>query len=203
MAAKHAQSPRGRWSAASHEQRSGLIIDTAIDILRRHKLKAVTMRRVANKLGVGAMTLYTYVEGQQGLYRQMTRRGFEMLRETCDRSSTLGTPEEWRGGSKSYLRFALEHPRLYELMFSTPVSEGGADDQIMQGGFRPLLEKTRDFLEARGVKGKDLDRATMDAGRFWIALHGLATLAIAGRLNVIGGNIDDLLDDIIKHNAPK
>lgn len=126
-----------------------------------------------------------------------------MLRESCDRSSTLGTPEEWRGGSKSYLRFALEHPRLYELMFSTPVSEGGADDQIMQGGFRPLQEKTRVFLEARGVKGKDLDRATMEAGRFWIALHGLATLAIAGRLNVIGGNIDDLLDDIIKHNAPK
>lgn len=202
--AKPIKSPaRNRWASLGHDQRSALIIDTAIGFLKHHTLRAVTMRRVSKKLGVGAMTLYTYVNGQRDLYYQMTRRGFEMLHENCDASSTLGTAEEWRGGSKAYLRFAMTHPRLYELMFSTPVSEGGADDQLMRGGFTPLFDKTRAQLAARGLTGKKLEQATLHtAGRFWIALHGLATLAIAGRLNILGGDLDALLDDLLKHVAP-
>jgi len=41
-----------------------LIIETALDLLRRRGPQDVTMRRVAARLGVGAMTLYTYIDGQ-------------------------------------------------------------------------------------------------------------------------------------------
>ena len=83
---------RKRWREADFEQRRQLIIEAAMELLVRHGVEAVTMRRVAERLGVGAMTLYTYVDSQEQLRREMTRRGFEMLREGCqaaDRKSVV------------------------------------------------------------------------------------------------------------------
>ncbi len=193
--------PAELWRQADAAERRRLIVDTALRLLDRHGPEAVTMRRVASRLGVGAMTLYTYIDGQHHLRREMVRRGFEMLNHACNENSTLGTPEGWRGGSRAYLRFAMDHPNLYKLMFDHPLSAG--DEDLLQGGFQHLLDKVRLRLEQRGLTGRALDRATRaSAGRFWIALHGLASLAIAGRLIVLEGDVDQILDDLLPRVAP-
>lgn len=198
---KRSESP---WRKADHDLRRRMIVDVALELLGQHGLDHVTMRNVARRLGIGAMTLYTYIEGQDQLRREMARRGFEMLRGGCDSASTLNTTDDWRGGSLSYIRFAMEHPNLYELMFSLPTAKGGADPELLMGGFRHLFEKVRERLERGGLRGEQLDQETVrSAGRFWIAIHGLASLAIAGRLVVLGGEVDPLLDDLLDHVAPK
>lgn len=190
-----------RWTDADHAARRALIVDTALALLDEAGLKAVTMRRVADQLGVGAMTLYTYLAGQEELHREMVRCGFEMLHEGCKASSTLGTSEGWRGGARAYLHFALDHPNLYKLMFDTPDADG--DLELLQGGFEPLLEKVREHLAAEGLEGEVLHRrARAAAGRYWIALHGLATLAIAGRLALLEGDADAILDDMLPRIVP-
>jgi len=190
-----------RWDAADHDQRRELIVDAALALLQRDGLKAVTMRRVAQRLSIGAMTLYTYVDGQHELHREMVRRGFAMLHERCKASSTLGTPEGWRGGSQAYIRFAIDHPNLYKLMFDTPMS---ADDiDLLRGGFEPLLEKVRAHLADEGLAGEQLhQQACAATRRYWIALHGLAMLAIAGRLDFSDEDADTILDDMLPRIAP-
>ena len=178
-----------------------MIVDMAMQLLNRHGLKAVTIRRVAARLGVGAMTLYTYLDGQDGLRREMVRRGFDMLHAHCVSSSTLDTLGDWRGGAEAYLRFATEHPKLYQLMFETPLPPSDAD--LLHGGFQPLLDKITQRLADRGFAGEDLARAARrDAGRYWIALHGLACILISGREVVLEGDLDALLTDLLEHNAP-
>jgi AcrR family transcriptional regulator len=68
-----------------HGPRQGLsidaVVDTATDLADAEGLDAVTMRRVAQELGVVPMTLYTYVPGKaelldlmlDGAYARMTR----------------------------------------------------------------------------------------------------------------------------------
>ena len=190
-----------RWQRAAGEQRRGLITKTALKLLHQKGLDAVTMRAVAGKLGVGAMTLYTYIEGQHGLHREMVRVGFEMLNSGCAQNSTLDTNEGWRGGARSYLRFAIENPNLYKLMFDHFMSD--EDKDLLHGGFQHLFDKVKGRLSCEGYEGENLDRESRArAGRFWIALHGLAMLAIAGRLVVLEGGPDELIDDLLKHVAP-
>ena len=190
-----------RWEEAEHEQRRELIVDAALALLQNDGLKAVTMRRVAQRLSIGAMTLYTYVDGQRELHREMVRRGFAMLHRRCKASSTLGTPEGWRGGSQAYIRFAIDHPNLYKLMFDTPMAEDDRD--LMQGGFEPLMEKVRAHLAAEGLDGDRLEeKACAATRRYWIALHGLAMLAIAGRLDCDDCDLDTILDDMLPRIAP-
>lgn len=190
------------WPEAPAGQRTVMIVDAAMALLNDEGLEAVTMRRVAQKLGVGTMTLYTYVQGQRGLHRAIVARGFNMLNENCQANSTLDTPLGWRGGAKAYLHFAVRHPNLYRLMFDHPVEK--EDVEILEGGFDNLLQRVTDQLQKQGMNCLDeLPReARIRAGRFWIALHGLAMLAISGRLDVLEGDLDELLDDLLKHIAP-
>lgn len=194
---------RRRWADADAAARRDLIIRVAMGLLQRHGPRAMTVRRVAQRLGVGAMTLYTYVRGQHELRRHITRRGFEMLRGYCQSHTTLGTARGWRGGAAAYVRFARENPNLYELMFTLPYRFTNADKTILQGGFDNLLERVRERFRAKGLRGAKLQReALAAAGRFWVALHGLASLAIAGRLEILGRSLDHILDDLLPRVQP-
>lgn len=198
-----------RWRNADSESRRRLIVDTSLDLLRRQGLAAVTMRRVARRLGVGTMTLYTYIDNQAMLHRQITRRGFELLRDRCDQASTLGTPLKWRGGSGAYLRFALENPNLYKLMFDVPLAppandgDAAENEQMLRGGFQTLIDKVVAEMAAQGISGAQLHQgAEAAAARFWFALHGLASLLIAGRTGFLKRDLDHLLDDLLEKVAP-
>jgi len=164
---------------------------------------ALTMRRVAASLGVGTMTLYTYLEGQTALHREMVRRGFEMLNRGCREHSTVDQDGSWRGGARNYLQFAIDHPNLFRLMFDTPLPEG--EEDLLRGGFQPLLERVMERLrKQQELSGKALEReARRQAGRYWLAVHGLAMVAISNRLSVLEGDLDELLDDLLPHIAPQ
>jgi AcrR family transcriptional regulator len=199
--AKKNPSDARRWREASHDQRREAITQAALDLLHRKGLESVTMRMVAEQLGVGAMTLYTYVDSKHGLHREMVRRGFEMLNAGCAANSTLNTSERWRGGARAYLNFALNNPNLYKLMFDHFMADD--DEDLLHGGFQHLFDKVKERMCVEEPANKEPDReARARAGRFWIALHGLATLAIAGRLVVLEGGLDELLDDLLIHVAP-
>lgn len=190
-----------RWDQADASQRQCLIVDTAMKLLHDRDMAAVTMRGVASKLGVGAMTLYTYFNSQRDLQLAMIQRGFEMLHGNCQASSTLETAERWRGGAKAYLSFAMANANLYRLMFETHLPDGDGD--LLAAGFAPLVEKVRMRLQEQGTESARLDKLAMQAaGRYWIALHGLASLANAGRLDVLESDIDTLLDELLERVAP-
>lgn len=175
-------------------------------MLQDHGEEAVTIRRIAGAIGVGAMTLYTYVDGLEDLHRQIIAKGFEMIHQNCSTACEAeGTDKhEWMPGARSYVKFATEHPNLYHLMFATTVDPGDEQfDQIIHGGFAGLLEAVSEQLAMTGLTGKKLEVETRKAaGRYWIALHGLATLAIAGRMQVLHGSLDDVLQHLVDAVAP-
>ncbi len=197
------QSPPRKWLRASAPQRRAMIVEVALGLLAREGPAAVTMRRVAAKLGVGAMTLYTYIDNQRQLHREMIAHGFCLLNAGCRKESTLETDGSWRGGARNYLQFAIDHPALFRLMFDTPLPDG--DDDLLHGGFEPLLERVKAHLRNRkNLSGAHLDReARRQAGRYWLGVHGLAMLAISSRLSVLEGDLDALLDDLLPHIEPK
>lgn len=193
---------RSQWRASDHVSRLALIIDTALELLRDEGLPQVTMRRVSARLGVGTMTLYTYVRNQDQLRREIIRRGFQMLGAHC-RACTDGVdPRHWLPGASAYLQFARQNPNLYRLMFSTP-SLTAEDLDIVRGGYDSLLERVRGVLAERGTSAQQLERDTaMQAGIYWIGLHGLASLVIDDRLGIIGKDEQTLLNELLPRIAP-
>jgi len=77
-----------------HGPRQGLsidaVVDTATELADAESLEAVTMRRVAQELGVVPMTLYTYVPGKAELLDLMLDAAYARM----TRTDTSGRP--WR-----------------------------------------------------------------------------------------------------------
>lgn len=200
------------WRHADHDDRRRMILDVALELLEKHGAEGMTIRRVAAKLGVGAMTLYTYVNGQDGLRRELVRRGFEALSDGCRAASeaarglTEPPPHPWWPGARNYIAFAVDHPAWFRLMFDTPLPRDAAapDREVLVGGFAPLRERVRDALaEHEQLTGDTLEReARRVAGRYWIGIHGLAMLATTGRLDILEGDLDALLADLLPGVAP-
>ncbi|MGB0766591.1 MAG: TetR/AcrR family transcriptional regulator [Phycisphaeraceae bacterium] len=196
----------GEWKTLDREARRDLIVEVAFAMLRDDGEEAVTIRRIAGSLGVGAMTLYTYVDGLEDLHQRIIARGFEMIHQNCCDASASGRQHDhdWMPGARAYVQFAIQNPNLYHLMFSTPVDPDDEQfDQIMQGGFAGLHEVVRDRLGSLGLSDAALEVETRRAaGRYWIALHGLASLAIAGRMQTLHGSLDDVLRHLVDAVAP-
>ncbi|HZD14549.1 MAG TPA: TetR/AcrR family transcriptional regulator [Pseudonocardiaceae bacterium] len=81
------------------------VVAAATDLADREGLEAVTMRRVAAALGVGAMTLYTYVPGKAELLDLMLDSAYARM----SRADTTGQP--WR---QRLITIAEENRALFD-----------------------------------------------------------------------------------------
>lgn len=89
------------------------IVDVAIEIADAEGLSAVSMRRVADGLGVSAMSLYTYVPGKAELLDLMVDAAFGH----ADRPDHEGAGwrERLRTAARTNHRLYLRHPWLLQL----------------------------------------------------------------------------------------
>ena len=94
------------------------VVDAALAILRSEGLEAVTMRRVAAALDTGAMSLYVYVSGREGLLQAMLDRVTATIKlEPPD-------PSRWRAQLHSLLarmhQALLAHPGIAAMTLADP-----------------------------------------------------------------------------------
>ena len=109
-------------ATVTQRQRSRLnreqVADAALELADREGLDALTMRALADRLGVGAMTLYGYVRNKD-----------ELLDAIVDRAVTETEPPALEGEWDQQLREVvvrarqglLRHPSLVELRIRRPV----------------------------------------------------------------------------------
>ena len=94
------------------------IVATGIDLADRHGLDALSMRRVAAELGVGTMSLYTYVPGKAELLDAMLDHAYT---ETARPEHGAG---DWRthleGVAAENLALYQRHPWVLRLITGRP-----------------------------------------------------------------------------------
>lgn len=111
------------WRTQERPGRSGLSVDrivaAAIEVADADGLSALSMRRVAEKLGVGTMSLYTHVPGKAELIELMLDRAH----------GETARPDEVAGDWRARLEFAARenwalyhrHPWLVQITWVRPV----------------------------------------------------------------------------------
>ncbi|MCA9562540.1 MAG: TetR/AcrR family transcriptional regulator, partial [Myxococcales bacterium] len=84
-------------------------------------LDALSMRRVAQEVGISAMTIYIYFENRQAIVLALLREGLALLEHRLVEATKSDDPMSRIDDlSKAYLDFAEEHPRYYGA-FTCPV----------------------------------------------------------------------------------
>jgi AcrR family transcriptional regulator len=155
------------------------IITAARQMAEAEGWDAVTTRRLADQIEYSQPVLYTHFRGKGGIIDAVAVEGFAELRLILRNArDAAGSPEAaLRELAGAYVRFAREHPALYDAMFtlSTELPFGRPEaPPELQAAFAEIREAVTLL-----AGGRDPDTLTEVV---WSALHGIATLTRAHRL---------------------
>jgi AcrR family transcriptional regulator len=150
-----ANKPRAAGTAAAPSGRvprntlsRSRIVDAALALIDVEGLDAVTMPRLAERLGVGTMSLYRHIEDKGDLVNAVAEQVLSGV-EVPD-----GEPDDWEGRVVGYLRAlraqALAHPALSGILAKRGLTVGPVFDQ---------LEQIHSILRAAGFSDLDAVRS--------------------------------------------
>jgi AcrR family transcriptional regulator len=147
--------------------------------------EAVTLRAIAAELGCSPMTPYRYFSGKDEIFALVKAAAFGRFADAQERAAcAIEDPTERLAAlGRAYLFFAVDEPDAYRIMFE--LRQGPAADQpeLQSEGeraWRPLRDGVAGAIEA-GVLEGDVDTV---AHVFWAGVHGLASLYLAGKLEL-------------------
>ena len=155
----------------------GELLAAANDILDRSGEPAsVTIRGVAAAVGVAPNAVYLHFADRKALLVAMVEDRFAAFADTirAEIGATDDDPiERLRAGHRAYVRFALDHPGHYRLLFGGDDAGEGALAFGLDA-FGLLVDGCRNLVEA-GIVG-DVDPTQM-AASLWAFQHGYVELA--------------------------
>ena len=164
-------------------------------MLRESGLEALTLRGVARAAGVSQTAPYRHFADRAALLAGVAEDGFRRLHARMVRAVTTPTPpgSTERSGLQrlalEYLRFAIEHPAEYRLMFGDELA--GRAPGALPGSFGEARESVFALLRGGIVRlqqmglVRDGDPAAI-ALSAWALVHGLAMLTLDGQVQRVG-----------------
>ena len=159
------------------------LIDTAERLFAQHGADAVSLRQIAGELGVSPMTPYRYFKDKDEILSAVRASGFERFAQALE-TARRGANDPVDASAKvgeAYVRFALEHPSAYRLMFDLFQPVGGDHADLRRAGERAkhtMTDHVEALIEAGVIEGEVGHLAHI----FWAAIHGLVVLKLAGML---------------------
>ena len=143
------------------------IVAAARALLESEGPEALSMRRVADHLGIRAPSLYRHLPDKAALEAAIVSEGLaEQGRAFA--AALAGAPDAPLVAlAAAYRRFARDHPHLYRLMTEGPLPRDMLTPGVEAEAARPLLAAVGDDA--------DLARAV------WAFAHGMSILEIDGR----------------------
>jgi AcrR family transcriptional regulator len=132
------------------------IVDAARVLLEEEG--AVSMRRLAERLGIRAPSIYKHLPGKQALENALVSTGFEEMAEQFEAESDAP------GLARAYRAFARSHPHLYRLMTERPLDRAGLVPGVEDRAAQPVVDVFGDRARAA-----------------WAFAHGMTILELNDR----------------------
>ena len=141
------------------------IVTVARDVLEREGPDALTMRRIAEVMGIRAPSLYKHVPGKDALEVAITIAGFEEAAAAFE-AATDGAAEPLAAFAGAYRAFARRHPHVYRLMTDRPLPRADLPPGLEERTAAPLQRATGSPARARAA---------------WAFIHGMVLLELTDR----------------------
>jgi AcrR family transcriptional regulator len=150
------------------------IVAAARELLESEGPGALSMRRVADRLGIRAPSIYKHLPDKRTLENALISDAFE------EQAVSFAAAIEDGGDpltaiASAYRRFALAHPHLYRLMTDRALDRAGLVPGAEDRAARPVVD----------AMGGDVDRARA----VWAFAHGMTILELNDRFPA-GADLD-------------
>jgi AcrR family transcriptional regulator len=158
------------------------ILREAGELFLEHGYEGFSMRRVAERIGYSATTIYRYYEDKDDLLIAVVHEGFvEFARRLAEAAEgATGPRTRLEALGRAYIKFGLESPVYYQMMFMQRADlffeKRREQTQPMIASFDVLQETVREAMDAGLMKRGDVE---VFSHVIWSAVHGVTSLALA------------------------
>lgn len=180
--AQKVQAPKAAVKPAYHHgDLRRHMIDEAIAMMRADGIESLSLRKLAERVGVSQTALYHHFSDKQALLCAIGEDGIALFSALLAEglAEEMTVEARFERFVSLYVRFALENPELYELLFgrTTWKGEGEASEAFRvkaRASFRGYAE-VLGSLQASGYFSPDLDALRLTQ-IIWGTLHGLCRM---------------------------
>jgi AcrR family transcriptional regulator len=172
-----------------HGDLAAALIRTAVEVIGEVGAAAMSVREVARRAGVSHAAATYHFGDRSGLLTAVATEGYRLLGEAL-----RGAYDETRRFLEvgvAYVRFAVEHPAHFEVMYQPRLYDGKDPDlQEARLSTAVILYGTRDVSAAQLAEGVAA----------WSIVHGLATLWLNGNLPAqLGDDPEEIARVVASH----
>ena len=155
------------------------ILDAARDMFVVAGYDATTMRAIAKRIDYTPTAIYHHFDSKHALLTELCATDLRALATAFGRIAHIEDPvERLRKGGETYVRFALEHPMQYQLMFMTrrPTVDGAHRRSDPAENAYEFIRQTCADCIASGRLRAEFDDPDQLAQIAWASLHGVLAL---------------------------
>ena len=179
MRSERAPRPRAR-RGEGERLREEILEATSTLLVAAGDREAVSIRSVAEAVGVTPPSIYLHFTDKAALIQAVCERHFDALdRSIAAEVAGRGDPlEQLRVRGRAYVRFGLDHPEQYRILFMTRQGavEPPSEHLRRASGFDALVDNVGRAMEAGALAPAD---PLLVATGLWTVVHGITSLAIS------------------------
>ena len=146
--------------------RARQIVSAARELLEEEGADGLSMRRLAERLGIRAPSIYKHLPDKQALEAVLISEGFEEWAELAEQA-VRDSNDPLPALGRAYRSFARNHPHLYRLMTERALTRDMLTPGVEARAARPVIQAAGD--------DPDLARAV------WAFAHGMVILELNDR----------------------
>lgn len=172
-------------SAYHHGNLPKALIRAALELMAKKEDASFTLREVSHRVGVSHVAAYRHFRDKTAILAKIAEEGFYGLQRVltaANQEANLQPLEQIRKQTQAYVKFAVEHPEHFRVMFQADLHAPGThlDIQVAKGKALGCLRRATLAAQRQGAIS-EADIKPMVIG-CWSAMHGLAILAMDHQL---------------------
>jgi len=161
------------------------ILEASMQLFVQEGFNNVSIRRIAEIIEYSPTTIYLYFKDKDEIFFNLHEIGFQKMQELNKDLSSIENPLlRLHKMGENYIRFGLENPEYYDLMFiqrepMAKLTEMGCEWENGDAALTLLKNTLIECMEKGYIAKAD---ATVLSLSIWATVHGLVSLATRERL---------------------
>ncbi len=205
-----------RPKESEREDIRSLVLEKSRNLFLKIGYSNISMRRIAKEIGYSPGAIYLYFKNKDEILYELHNEGFRLLfkKKMALRKKIKNNPDTFHDpmirlqeGGKMYVRFALEYPGYYELMFNMPEPQNFIDylkkkknnldknEDFVKRSFQFLMDTILDCQKAGYYPGENPEIVTFSC---WAMIHGIINLSLRKQVDFIDADTKTLAYSVLE-----
>ena len=177
---------RGNSGRYHHGDLRNALIEAALQLVAEKGVAGLTLRETARRVGVSQAAPYRHFPDKSALLAAVAEEGFRSMHrqilealaqspaDTASRLSAIGV---------GYVRFAVDHPAHFRIMFAQELAKNVTSPTAEQAAMAVFQELAAEILKGQLSGFIRADDPIRLAVACWAIAHGLAAILVEGLLD--------------------